>query len=146
MKNNKIALSLIVFGLMTSAITANLVWAHDGHEDAHMHDDAKSMKEMHTTQDLLKMIEQEHQLLIKTVAGKNLSEVHEHAFTIRDLSKELSDEVVVEKKMKVASTASNISKLSDELDKSGDAGNQAATEANLKKMDGLLKMLYTQVL
>ena len=35
-------------------------------------------------------------------------------------------------------------KLAEDLDASGDANDQAKTEANLKKLDGLIKVLETQ--
>ncbi|MEO7300861.1 MAG: hypothetical protein ABI042_20030, partial [Verrucomicrobiota bacterium] len=61
-----------------------------------------------------------------------------------DMAKAMASKVDADKKAKVEATAKNIAKLAEELDKSGDAGDQAATEANMKKLDGLLKMLDAQ--
>lgn len=98
-----------------------------------------------SSSDVLRIIQIRHQALTKLVADKKLEDVHEQAFGIRDSAKELPSLVSSDKQSKVENTVANISKLAEELDKSGDAGNQAATEANLKKMDALLKMLSTQV-
>ena len=50
-----------------------------------------------------------------------------------------------DKKTKVAQTVKQIAEIAVALDNSGDSGEQAQTEANLKKLDGLLKMLDAQV-
>ena len=83
--------------------------------------------------------------LTATVKGKKLAEVHHHAFAIRDLANALPAKAAADKKKAVEGTAKNITKLAGELDESGDAGDQAKTEANLKKMDGLLTVLDTQM-
>lgn len=145
MKKNIVISRLFIIGLFTvNLVSIAPVWANDGKEEAHEHEASGSMHKMHTTEELLKMIEEAHQKLTLTVTDKKLSEVHEQAFLIRDLAKELITHVAADKKAKVTASASNISKLADELDKTGDAGNQAATEANLKKLDGVLKLLSSQ--
>lgn len=146
MKMNKVVIGLLVFGLMVSFMTAVPVSAQDG-TPPKLIPEGETMDGMtgvHTPQIILGLIEQRHQILTRIVVEKKLDEVHKQAFAIRDLAKELSGVVAPEKKMKVTATASNISKLADELDESGDAGNQVATEANLKKMDGLIMMLMSQ--
>jgi hypothetical protein len=90
---------------------------------------------------ILKGIDQHHQKLADTVKAKKLSEVHEHAFAIRDLAKALPGKVNSDHKKIVESAVKRVSQLAEDLDKSGDAGDQAKTEANLKKMDAALKAL-----
>ena len=41
----------------------------------------------------------------------------------------------------VENAVTKVSQLAEDLDKSGDAGDQTKTEANLKKMDAALKTL-----
>jgi GH25 family lysozyme M1 (1,4-beta-N-acetylmuramidase) len=78
------------------------------------------------------------------VKGKKLAAVHVQAFAIRDLTNALPAKVAAEKKKAVEGTAKNITKLAGDLDESGDASDQPKTEANLKKMDGLIKVLEMQ--
>src|SRR6266446_5484687 len=84
---------------------------------------------------------QEHKELADTVKAKKLSEVHEHAFAIRDLAKALPAKANPDQKKMVENAVKRVSQLAEDLDKSGDAGDQAKTEANLKKMDAALKTL-----
>ena len=98
-----------------------------------------------TVEAIFKAIHEHHMELTATVKGKKLAEVHHHAFAIRDLANALPAKAAADKKKAVEGTAKNITKLAGELDESGDAGDQAKTEANLKKMDGLLTVLDTQM-
>ena len=97
-----------------------------------------------TVDGIFKEIHKHHGELAEVVKSKKLADVHHHAFAIRDLAKALPAKAEADKKPKVEGTVKNISKLADDLDKSGDDGDQAKTEANLKKLDGLLKALSTQ--
>ena len=74
-----------------------------------------------------------------------LADVHHHAFAIRDLAKALPAKAEKAKKAQVEGAVKNIAKLAEDLDKTGDAGDQAGTEANLKKLDGVLMALDRQV-
>ena len=96
-----------------------------------------------TTEGIFKAIHEHHMELAETVKNKKLADVHHHAFAIRDLAKALPAKVPADDKSKVQGTVNNIAKLAEALDESGDANNQAKTEANLKKLDGLIKMLET---
>jgi hypothetical protein len=97
-----------------------------------------------TVDGIWKAIHEHHMALAATVKSKKLDEVHMHAFAIRDVANALSAKTDDGKKSRVDGALKNISKLADDLDKSGDAGDQAATEANLKKLDGVLKVLEAQ--
>ncbi len=92
-----------------------------------------------TLDGIWKEIHHHYQELKDTVKAGKLAEVHEHAFAIRDLGKALPAKVPSEHKKHVENMVKKLSQIAADLDKSGDAGNQAKTEANLKKLDALLK-------
>lgn len=96
-------------------------------------------------EDTLHAIHGKQSELAEVVANKQLDDVHHLAFAIRDLAKPLAEKVSADRRPKVEGTISNIAKLADELDASGDAGDQAKTEANVKKLDGTVKLLEAQV-
>ena len=97
-----------------------------------------------TVEGILKAIHMEHGELAETIQKKKLADVHHHAFAIRDLAKALPAKAAADKKKQVEGAVKNISKLADDLDKAGDDGKQAVTEALLKKLDGVLKVLEAQ--
>ena len=92
-----------------------------------------------TLDGIWKEIHHHHQELKDTVKVGKLAEVHEHAFAIRDLGKALPAKVPSEHKKHVENMVKKLSQIAADLDKSGDAGDQAKTEANLKKLEALLK-------
>ena len=80
-------------------------------------------------------------------ASQSLPMIHKLAFRLRDLCNTLpekSRDLPSEKLPRVKGAVKNIAKLAEELDKTGDAKDQTGTEANLKKLDGLLKLLASQ--
>lgn len=97
-----------------------------------------------TVEGIFKEIREHHHELAEVVKGKKLADVHHHAFAIRDLANALPAKAAADKKKQVEGTVKNIAKLAGDLDESGDANDQAKTEANLKKLDGILKVLHTQ--
>ena len=97
-----------------------------------------------TTEGIFKAIHEHHMELATTVKNKKLEDVHIQAFAIRDLANALPAKATADKKKQVEGTVKNIAKLAGDLDESGDAKDQAKTEANLKKLDGLIKVLATQ--
>jgi hypothetical protein len=70
--------------------------------------------------------------------------MHVLELLVRDLANALPAKAAADKKKQVEGTVKNIAKLAADLDDSGDANDQAKTEANLKKLDGLLKVLESQ--
>lgn len=94
-----------------------------------------------TRDGILAEIHKHHDELTATVKAKKLDMVHEHAFAIRDLAKALPAKANPDMKKMVENAVKKVSQLAEDLDKSGDAGDQAATEANLKKFDSALKTL-----
>ncbi len=98
-----------------------------------------------TADGILQEIHKHHGELTETVKAKKLKDVHVQAFMIRDLANALPAKVAADKKARVEGSAKNITKLAEDLDKTGDANDQAGTEANLKKLDGVLMALDKQV-
>lgn len=80
----------------------------------------------------------------RNIAAKQLDHVHETAFQIRDLVNALPDkspELDAEKLGKLKANAKFVASLAGRLDESGDAKDQAATEANFKKFQQILKTI-----
>ena len=98
-----------------------------------------------TADGIMEAIHKAHGELADVVKSKKLADVHHHAFAIRDLANGLPAKVAADKKARVEGSVKNIAKLAADLDKTGDDNNQAGTEANLKKLDGVLKALDAQV-
>ena len=98
-----------------------------------------------TADGIMAEIHKHHGELADVVKSKKLADVHHHAFAIRDLANGLPAKVAADKKVRVEGSVKNIAKLAEDLDKTGDDNNQAATEANLKKLDGVLTALAQQV-
>lgn len=122
-------------GLMS--LGTNRAFAEDEKPEA-------KMKIPDTVEGIFKEIHTHHMELADVVKTKKLADVHHHAFAIRDLANALPAKAAADKKKQVEGTVKNIAKLAGDLDESGDANDQAKTEANLKKMDGLIKVLETQ--
>ncbi len=116
------------------------VFAEDaGHDMSEM-----EMKMPDTVEGLLAAIQKHEDELKATIAAKKLDDVHHHAFAIRDLAKALGAKAPADKKARVDGAVNNIGKLATALDASGDAGEQAKTEANLKQFDAVLTQLQAQ--
>ena len=88
-----------------------------------------------TVEDIWMEIHKQQGKLAGVVAAKDLGEAHDHAFAIRDLVKALPDKVPSDHKSAAKTGAKEIAKLASEIDKSGAAKAQKATEANVKKLD-----------
>ena len=83
----------------------------------------------------------------KIIASKQLADVHVVAFKIRDLVKALpgaSKDLAPEKLTKVKTNVRLVEDLAKHLDESGDANQQALTETNFQKLQGILKTLRAQ--
>ena len=98
-----------------------------------------------TVPEIWKKIHQQQAGLIKTVAKKDLGEAHDHAFAIRDLVKALPAKVSPGHKAHAEAGAKEIRTLAADIDKSGAAGAQKATEANVKKMGEAIVALQAKL-
>lgn len=87
--------------------------------------------------------------LNEVVKSGNLKTVHEFAFAIRDLSKELlkrtTDKDLSEKQMSnVKNAVQRIAEVATALDEYGDARDQANTVKELKRFNSLIDFIETQ--
>ena len=98
-----------------------------------------------TVEEIWQAIHKQQGKLAEVVAKKDLGEAHDHAFAIRDLVKALPEKVAAEHKTKAEESAKEITKLAADIDKSGAAGAQKATEENVKKLDAAVKALEAKL-
>ena len=98
-----------------------------------------------TAQAIVAEIHKHHDEVTETIKAKNLKTVHDHAEAITALVNALPAKVAADKKARVEGTAKNIAKVADALHDAADAGDQAKTEAQLKKLDAVLAQLDSQV-
>lgn len=98
-----------------------------------------------TVELIWKEIQKQQGKLASVVAKKDFGEAHDHAFAIRDLVKALPAKVPAENKAKTEEAVKEITKLAADIDKSGAAGAQKATEANVKKMDTAIAALQASL-
>ena len=98
-----------------------------------------------TVPEIWKKIHQQQAELIKTVAAKDLGEAHDHAFAIRDLVKALPSKLAAERKAEAEAGVKEIRKLAADIDKSGAAGAQKATEASVKKLGEAIVALQSKL-
>lgn len=97
-----------------------------------------------TAAGILMDVKQHEEELGKTITDKKLDEVHHHAFAIRDLVNALPDkskDLAADKLTKLKANAKFVTDLAKRLDESGDGKDQAGTEANFKKLQGILKQI-----
>lgn len=145
----------IPFLLALLFMSASIAQAHDGeehqhtdpgtgHSDSHSHESSIDASKL-TVEEILKNISHNEEDLSKAISEKRLNDVHGIAFKIRDLAKELPSKVSEDRRSRVEGTVGNVARLAAELDNSGDSGDQARTESNAKKLNGVLKLLKTQV-
>lgn len=90
-------------------------------------------------------IHKHHGEVTETIKAKNLKTVHDHSEAITALAKALPAKVAADKKARVEGTTKNIAKVADALHEAADGGDQAKTEAQLKKLDAVLAQLDSQV-
>ena len=127
--------------LLLTSVMARADDAHTSGKQAHK--DMKT-KASATVESLWQDIHKKHGELADVIKAKKLDDVHHHAFAVRDLAKKLVAKAPAAKKAAIKAGVTNIAKLAEELDKTGDAGDQAATEANMKKFDAAIRDLQAQ--
>ena len=112
------------------------------HKDHQEHKQSgEKIKVPDTVDGILAEIHTRQKELADTVKAKKLSDVHHQAFAIRDLAKALPAKAHPDHKKMVENAVKRVSQIAEDLDKSGDTGDQAKTEANLKRFDTALKTL-----
>jgi rubrerythrin len=136
---------IVVVGLLGLALgICRLPMAAAAEESEHKEGEAKIPA---TISGIWAGVKEHEEELGKTIADKKLDKVHEAAFEIRDLVNALADtstDLPADNLARVKSNARYVADIAKRLDESGDAGDQAATEANFKKMQDFLKTIEAQ--
>ena len=136
-------MKLLVIGAC-AALAFTAISSHTAIAAEEAKEKSEKMTIPETADGIMQEIHKHHGELDTVVKSKKLADVHHHAFAIRDLANALPAKVAADKKARVEGSAKNIAKLAEDLDKTGDANDQAGTEANLKKLDGVLMALMSQ--
>ncbi len=136
MKSTK--LTIILLALTVSLPVVPAVSAAEEHEH-----EAGKVKIPATLAGVWTEVKEHEEELGKAIADKKLDGVHEIAFEVRDLVNALPDKskLDADKTAKLKANAKFVDALATRLDESGDAKDQAATEANFKKLQGILKTI-----
>lgn len=133
----------VITALSVSFALGRLASATAEHE--HMEGEEKTPA---TISGIWSEVKEHEEELGKIIADKKLDKVHEAAFEIRDLVNSLHDKSInllsTDKLVMVNANAKDVADIATRLDESGDAGDQAATEANFKKLQGFLKTINAQ--
>ena len=137
-----LGLGIALTSMTTTTVLADEEGKHAEHEETSQEEGTALPG---TTEAILEEIHEQHEKLSDIVISKQLHKVHFHAFAIRDLAQQLPAKVSADKRARVEGAAKNIAKLAADLDASGDAGKQEKTEANLRKLDGVLRILMAQL-
>lgn len=120
------------------ALNAPRIVAHENEEHGG-HSKAKSVPA--TAVGIVQEIQKHDMELTSVIKEKKLSGVHEQVFAIRDLAYALPSKVAPQHQSGADAAARKIDKLAAELDKSGDTGDQAATEKRYKKFAAAIQKL-----
>jgi len=132
----------IILVLSMSFTISRLALAADEHEDNEV-----ATKIPTTISGIWGEVKEGEANLSTIITDKKLDKVHEAAFEIRDLVNALPDKSIdlpADNLAKVKSNAKYVADIAKRLDESGDAGDQAGTEANFKKLQNFLKIIETQ--
>lgn len=136
MKKTKLPTLLLALALSTPLLS--IVAAAEEHEPA----DGKAVIPA-TLAGVWQEITEHQEELGQAIAAKKLDGVHEIAFAIRDMVNALPDRssLDADKTARLKANAKFVAALAARLDESGDANDQAVTEANFKKLQGVLKAI-----
>lgn len=134
----KTKLTIILLALAVSLPVVPAVSAAEEHE----HEGGKA-KIPDTVSGIWQEVKEHEEELGKAITAKKLDGVHEVAFEIRDMVNALlgKSKLDADKMTKLKSNAKFVAALATRLDESGDAKDQAGTEANFKKLQGILKTI-----
>lgn len=133
-----LAIACIALALLT--LNTPTMLAHEGHDHG-----AKKAAVPDTADGIMTEIHKQHALISAAVTGKNLKGVHDPIEAIPELAKALPDKVAADKKARVQGSVNNLTKVTESLHQAADAGDQTKTEAELKKLDGVLLALDQQI-
>jgi len=134
---------MFVIVALSAALTI-VRFASAAEEQGHMEGEAKIPA---TVGGIWAEVKEHEEELGKIIEDKKLDKVHEAAFEIRGLVNALpdkSEDLPADNLAKVKSNARYVADIANRLDESGDAGDQAATETNFKKLQDFLKTIEAQ--
>ena len=97
-----------------------------------------------TPEGTVETIQQLRLQLTEAVEKKNLQYVHDSMYYFKGLCTALSSKLQGEKKERVDAILEELTIIAEEIDNSAGRRNQAATEANLKKLIDELKVLEAE--
>ncbi len=141
------SLNLKMIVTLSAVISVLAIPVAMAHEEKGPHDEMQEVKEMQKSgnaSDILKEIKEHEEHLRMLIQNNQLDQVHEVAFTIRDLSEALqekADGFLLADTNKIRSTVDEISQAVDQLDETGDAGDKVKTEEHFAHLQQLLKSI-----
>jgi hypothetical protein len=144
MKTTWCIIAVLSVGL---GLTSTLRASEEGHP-AESSEKAKPTKMPDTLNGIWHEITVQHEQLGQIIKEKKLAKVHVVAFAIRDLAKllpEKSKDLSPDNQKKLKESVDRIAEIAKRLDQYGDAGDQANTEKEAKRLETLLqfsKKLY----
>lgn len=97
-----------------------------------------------TAEGIWQAIDKHVQELHGAIATSKLDGVHVHAYAVRDLVRALpthSPGLAADALTKVKQQSKFVDTLAERLDQTGDANDKPGTQANLQKLEGVLKLL-----
>lgn len=116
-------------------------------EEGHQGGVGEGVRVPETVSSIWHEIKEHEEHLNETIKAGKLDDVHKMAFTIRDLSKALSEKSVdlaADQLAKVKSSVERIAEVADLLDKYGDAGDKVNTEDQFVRLGKLLQFIEMQ--
>lgn len=159
----KIIIGKFIGSLILLTLFTGLAVAHEGENHNHADHDHKHEEHKHggddhsghshgvaiskdaSLYDLLQAIYEEHHQLSKSIRDGDLGKIHDGTESISSLAKLLPKKIKAEEKPRVQGLANNLIRAADELHESGDSNDQIRSEANLKKLDALIKLLFARL-
>lgn len=145
MNIKQVALPVVVLiGFLVISLPSG-VYANEGHDNASTGEVDDSTMLSPVWHKIVKTKKE----LNEVVGSGNLKTVHEFAFEIRDLSKELlkrttDKDLSAEQMDNVKATVEKIAEVAAALDEYGDAGDQANTDKELKRFNSLIDFIEMQ--
>ena len=140
MKTSRL-LALAFTTLASITLSLPALRAHEGHD----HGAKSKVTVPDTSAGILQEINKQHALITAAVSGKNLKGVHDPIEALGALAKALPDKTADDQKVRVQGSVNNLAKAADSLHHAADAGDQTKSEAELKKLDGVLVALNQQI-
>ena len=140
----KLATLLAIGAAAAFAFTTTPIFAAEPHKKGE-HKSGHAVKVPDTAEGIVAEIHKHHGEVAGTIKAKQLKAVHDHSEAITALAKALPAKVATDKKTRVEGTAKNIVKIAGDLHHAADDGDQAKSEAQLKKLDAVLAQLDTQL-